>query len=81
MLCLAGLCADDFRKAVPEMASACAAREVRVTVSRRFAPLVTIDVIRRDLLGPGKIVPSRFPGTAVVVPAVAEWLAVPGGRR
>ena len=44
----AGLCADDFINASPEMAAACAAREVRVTASLRYSLLLTIDVIRRD---------------------------------
>jgi hypothetical protein len=77
ILCRAGLCADDFTKATAEMASACAAREVRVTGSRRLAPLVTIDVIRRDLLAPGKVVASRLPGTALVPAAVLAQVAAP----
>jgi hypothetical protein len=74
VLCPAGLCADDFIKATPEMAAACAAREVRVTASRRLAPLVTIDVLRRDLLSPGKIVASPLTGTGLVPAAVLDQL-------
>ncbi len=74
--CRAGLCADDFTKAAPEMAAACAAREVRVTASRRYSQLLTIDVIRRDPLAPGKVVPSLL-ADAGTVPAVADWLADP----
>jgi hypothetical protein len=77
VLLRAGLCADDFIKAIPEIASACVAREARATGSRRFAPLVKIDVIRRDLLAPGKVIASRLPDGPVAVPAVPDWLALP----
>jgi hypothetical protein len=77
VLCRAGLCADDFIKAAPEMAAACAAREVRVTGSRRVAPLVTIDVLRRDLLAPGRLVPSRLAGAALVPAAVLDQVPDP----
>jgi hypothetical protein len=74
VLLRAGLCADDFIKAIPEIASACVAREARVTGSRRFAPVVKIDVIRRDLLAPGKVIASLLPDGPVAVP---DWLALP----
>jgi hypothetical protein len=53
-----GLCAADFTKTAAEIASACIARDSRVTVSPRFSALVTIDVIRRDVLGPSRQVIS-----------------------
>jgi hypothetical protein len=74
VFCRAGLCVDDFTKTTGEMAAACVARQVRVTGSRRFAPLVTIDVIRRDLLAPGRVIPSRLPAGPVPLP---DWLALP----
>ena len=77
MLLRAGMAPDDLKKVTEEIATTCAARESRVTVSRRFKPLVTIDVIRRDLLAPGKVVPSRLADTAVLA-VVPEWLALPG---
>ena len=55
-------------------AAACAAREVRVTASRRLAPLVTIDVLRRDLLSPGKVVPARLTGAGLVWAGVLDQL-------
>lgn len=75
VLARAGLCADDFVNAAATIASACVAREARVTGSRRFAPLITVNVIRRDLLAPGKVIPARL--AADPVPAVADWLALP----
>jgi hypothetical protein len=75
VLLRAGLCADDCTKAIPEIASACLAREARVTGSRRFASLVKVDVIRRDLLAPGKVIPSRLPNGPVA--AAPDWLALP----
>ena len=77
VLLRAGMAPEDFKKVTEEIATACAARESRVTVSRRFKPLVAIDVIRRDLLAPGKVVPSRLADTAVLA-VVPEWLALPG---
>jgi hypothetical protein len=74
VLCRAGLCADDFTTAAAEMAAACAAREVRVTASRRLAPLVTIDVLRRDLLASGKVVQSRLTGAGLVRAGVLDQL-------
>jgi len=76
----AGLCADDFINAAEEMAAACAAREVRVTASPRYSLLLTIDIIRRDPLAPGKLVPSLLAEVEPVpalagepVPAVLGW--------
>jgi hypothetical protein len=73
ILARAGMCADDFITHAPEIASACAAREARVTGSRRFAPLITVNIIRRDLLAPRTVIPARLPAGAVS----ADWLALP----
>jgi hypothetical protein len=77
VLLRAGLCPADFGNSTDEIATACSVRDCRVTGSRRMKSLVTIDVIRRDLLAPGKVIPSRLPaGPGGEVP-VPEWLALP----
>ena len=83
----AGQCAADFSNAAAEITCACVARDAQVTVSDRFASLVTIDVIRRDVLGPSRVVrspladlpddatgPDRVPAPG----AGPEWLAEAG---
>jgi len=71
--CPPGTCADDFRNSAKEIAAACGAWEARVVASRRWSLLITIDVLRRDLLAPGTTIPSRLAGDAslasVLVPA------------
>jgi hypothetical protein len=74
VLLRAGLCPADFEKVTDEIATACNARESRVTGSRRFKSLIQIDVIRRDLLAPGRVIPSRLPAGPVPLP---DWLALP----
>lgn len=74
LLLRAGLSADDFTSHAAELATACGAREVRVSPVRWNSALIVIDVIRRDLLAPGKVVPSRLPDGPVPVP---DWLALP----
>lgn len=73
VLCPPGTCADDFRESAKEIAAACGGREARVTASRRWSLLITIDVLRRDLLAPGTTVPSRLAAdtalATVLVPA------------
>jgi hypothetical protein len=76
ILLRAGMAPEDFRKATDEIATACAAREARVAFSRRFKLLVTIDVIRRDLLAPGRVVASRLADVQVPDP-VPGWLTLP----
>lgn len=73
----AGLCPADFEKVTDEIASACNARESRVTGSRRVKSLIRVDVIRRDLLAPGKVIPSRLPAGPVPAAVVPDWLALP----
>jgi len=60
----AGLCAEDFTKATLEIATACIARDARIAVSARFAALITIDVIRRDVLGPRNVIRSPLAALA-----------------
>ena len=45
-----------------------------MTASRRLAPLVRIDVLRRDLLSPGKVVPARLTGAGLVWAGVLDQL-------
>jgi hypothetical protein len=56
VLCRAGICADDFTDHTGEIAAASFAREARVTRNPRWSHLVTIDIIRRDLLAPKRII-------------------------
>jgi hypothetical protein len=74
LLLRAGLSVDDFTQHAKELATACAAREVRVTAVRSNSARVVLDVIRRDLLAPARVVPSRLPAGPVTVPG---WLALP----
>jgi hypothetical protein len=58
VICRAGLCFEDFEANAAEFASACGAREARVTCSARWSWLIAIDIIRRDVLGPARVVRS-----------------------
>lgn len=70
VLCPPGTCADDFRDSAMEIAAACGAREARVTASRRWSLLITIDILRRDLLAPRTVVTSRLAGDSALAPAL-----------
>ena len=56
--CRAGICAADFEAHTPEIAAACYARQARVEGNKRWAQLVTVDVVRRDTLAPHHVIPS-----------------------
>jgi hypothetical protein len=56
--CRAGICAADFEAHSEELAAACYARQTRVNGSKRWAQLVTVDVVRRDTLAPHQVIPS-----------------------
>lgn len=56
--CRAGICADDFAAHAAEIAAACYARQARIEGSKNRAQLVTVDVVRRDTLGPRHVIPS-----------------------
>ena len=56
--CRAGICAADFEAHTPEIAAACYARQARVEGNKRWAQLVTLDVVRRDTLAPHHVIPS-----------------------
>ena len=55
--CRAGICAADFEAHTPEIAAACYARQARVEGSKRWAQLVTVDVVRRDTLAAHTVIP------------------------
>ncbi len=69
VICRAGLCFEDFEANVAEFASACGAREARITCSARWSWLIWIDVIRRDVLGPDRVVRSPLADLPAIVPA------------
>ena len=56
----AGMTFEDFEESAAAFATACGARDCRVTASPRWAWLVFIDVIRRDALGPSRVIRSPF---------------------
>jgi len=60
-----GLAGRDIENVADHIAAACFAREARVTVSRRRAALVTVDVIRRDPLVTGSAFNSPLVGMPV----------------
>lgn len=62
--CRAGMAAEDFEDETDHLRSACFARDVRVTRDRRWASLVTVDVIRRDPLASGDTVRSPLADAA-----------------
>jgi hypothetical protein len=57
--CRAGICLEDFEAHIGEIRAACYARDARVARNTRWSQLVTIDIIRHDLLAPKKTVSSR----------------------
>ena len=56
--CRAGICAADFEAHTGEIAAACYARQARVKGNKRWAQLVTVDVVRHDTLGAHQVIPS-----------------------
>jgi hypothetical protein len=54
----AGMTFEDFEDSAAEIATACGAIDCRVTASARWPSLTVIDVIRRDALGPGRVIRS-----------------------
>jgi hypothetical protein len=66
VLIRAGMTFADFENAAPAFASACGALDCRVTCSDRWSWLITIDVIRRDVLGPSRVIRSPLAELAPV---------------
>ena len=56
--CRAGICFEDFEAHTGEIAAACYARETRVERSKRWAQIITVDIVRRDTLAPRNVVVS-----------------------
>jgi hypothetical protein len=56
--CRAGICFEDFEAHTGEIAAACYARDARVERSRRWAQLVTVNIVRRDTLAPRTVIVS-----------------------
>jgi hypothetical protein len=56
--CRAGICFEDFEAHTGEIAAACYAREARVERSKRWAQLITVDIVRRDTLAARNVVVS-----------------------
>jgi hypothetical protein len=67
VLLRAGMTFDDFEDSAAAFAVACGARDCRVTASARWSWLLRIDIIRRDVLGPARVIRSPL----AVVPAAA----------
>ena len=67
MLCRAGISAEDFQDRTEELRAACYARDARVTRNRRWSHLVTIDIIRRELIAsPLERLTAHYPQLALV---------------
>jgi len=58
--CRAGICLEDFEAHIGEIRAACYARDARVARNTRWAQLVTIDIIRHDLLAPKRIISAEI---------------------
>jgi hypothetical protein len=67
VLLRAGMTFEDFEDSAAAFAVACGARDCRVTASARSSWLLRIDIIRRDVLGPARVIRSPL----VIVPAAA----------
>jgi hypothetical protein len=57
--CRAGICVEDFDAHIGEIRAACYARDARATRNHRWSQLITIDIIRHDLLSPQRMVSSH----------------------
>jgi hypothetical protein len=70
----AGMTFEDFEDAAAAFAVACGARDCRVTASSRCSWLLCIDVIRRDVLGPARVIRSPLADLPALDPAdVPAW--------
>ena len=74
--CPAGISPEDIADEIDGIRAACCARDIRVTRDRRWAALVTVDVIRRDPLAAATRSRRRWPlarrGRCDRRPTVAE---------
>lgn len=60
VLCRAGICAQDFADNAAKIAAACYSRAAQVTPNRNWSHLLTIDIMRGDLLHAKRIIPARI---------------------
>lgn len=58
VLLRAGMTFEDFEDSAAAFAVACGALDCRVTASPRWSWLLRVDIIRRDVLGPARVVRS-----------------------
>jgi hypothetical protein len=70
VLVRAGMSFSDFEDQADAFATACGAREARVTPSARWSSVLVIDIIRRDALGPARVVSSPLADLPTAVPAL-----------
>jgi hypothetical protein len=75
VLIRAGMTFEDFEDSAAAFAAACGARDCRVTASSRWAWLLFIDIIRRDVLGPAHVIRSPLATLPVIDSADAPALA------
>jgi hypothetical protein len=54
--CRAGVCFEDFEAHTGELAAACYGREARIERSKRWAQLVTVQIVRHDTLAARTVV-------------------------
>jgi hypothetical protein len=71
VLCRAGICAEDFADNAAKISAACYARSAQVTCNRNWSHLVTIDIHRRDLLAPRRIIPADIARDSDDIPALS----------
>jgi hypothetical protein len=69
VLLRAGMTFEDFEDSAPAFATACGALDCRVTAGR-WAWLLCIDVMRRDVLGPARVIRSPLGDLPPVVPGL-----------
>jgi hypothetical protein len=74
VLLRAGMTVEDFEDSAAAFAVACGARDCRVTVSARWSWLLFIDIMRRDVLGPARVVRSPLADLPAIESAdVPAW--------
>src|SRR5439155_22822033 len=79
--CVSGVSLSDFEDRTTAIASACYARDARVSAHKRWSHLITVEVIRRDTLGalervrPSLLARFGFAKAKAKVPAAREPLA------
>jgi hypothetical protein len=73
--CRAGICFEDFEAHTGELAAACYAREARIERSKRWAQIVTVQIVRHDTLAARTVVapdlaPAGVPGASDTTTAI-----------